>query len=584
MRLHLSYLHIAFLAALCLPYCINLGTSSIWDANEAFYAETPREMLESGDYLAPRFNFEPRAQKPPLTYWAILASYKLFGISEFAVRLPSALAAIGVLLFSYGIARMLFTPRAALIAAAVTATVVRTFILARRLPIDILLLFFLMGTLFFLVRAIPGKKTHSWALAYLFAGLGFLTKGPIALLIPGVACLLWALWGRRLKFREMHPVMGAAILILVILPWYTAIFLAHGWTYIEPFFLRDNIGRFASETLGPSRGLFYYFPVAATDFFPWSILVLCAFYLLWIYRKTAQPFKSLAFGLPLIWCVCIFFLFSLSKNKQEYYIAPIYPVAAILLSGVLDKTIEKSRTPDSPLTNRNYGISAAGIEKDPPLISKSSGWFWTYGLLALLLFSLSLLAPYFFRSFMPDMRLMLHYAPSLVLIAGSLILAWSLARRKLAPCFWVLTVSLWTVYMMCALIYLPELERYRPVKRFCRLIEARLSAPDETGYFRTALPSMVYYLRRPIFEEYDAEEMKRRLQSENRIFCILAEKDYNYFADNRDLEIYILDRNPRFSVRLGTLLNAGYFSGEELLLISNRPDFNSKSSEDRAKS
>jgi 4-amino-4-deoxy-L-arabinose transferase-like glycosyltransferase len=156
MRLHLPYLHIAFLAALCLPYCINLGTSSIWDANEAFYAETPREMLESGDYLAPRFNFEPRAQKPPLTYWAILASYKLFGISEFAVRLPIALAAIGVLLFSYGIARMLFNPRAALIAAAVTATVARIFILARRLPIDILLMFFLMGTLFFLVRAILG--------------------------------------------------------------------------------------------------------------------------------------------------------------------------------------------------------------------------------------------------------------------------------------------------------------------------------------------------------------------------------------------------------------------------------------------
>jgi 4-amino-4-deoxy-L-arabinose transferase-like glycosyltransferase len=584
MRLHLPYLHIAFLAALCLPYCINLGTSSIWDANEAFYAETPREMLESGDYLAPRFNFEPRAQKPPLTYWAILASYKLFGISEFAVRLPIALAAIGVLLFSYGIARMLFNPRAALIAAAVTATVARIFILARRLPIDILLMFFLMGTLFFLVRAILGRKTHSWALAYLFAGLGFLTKGPIALLIPGAACLLWALWGRRLKFGETHPVMGVAILILVTLPWYAAIFLAHGWAYIEPFFLRDNIGRFASDILGPSRGPLYYFPVAATDFFPWSILALWAVYLLWIFRKALQPLKSLAFGLPLIWCLCVFFLFSLSKNKQEYYIAPIYPVAAIILSGVLDKTIKRSGTRDSPLTNRNYGISAEAIELDPPWIAKSSWWFWAYSILALLIFLLSLLAAYFIRSFMPDMRLMLRYAPSLVLIAASLILAWSLARRKLATCFWVLTVSLWTVYLMCALMYLPELERYRPVKRFCGLIEAQMRAPDETGYFRTALPSMVYYLRRPIFEEYDAEEMKRRLQSENRIFCILAEKDYNYFADNADLEIYILDRNPRFSVRLGTLLNAGYFAGEELLLISNRPDFQSKSSEDRSKS
>ena len=137
--------HAIILILISLPYSINLGKSSIWDANEAFYAETPREMLVSGDYLAPHFNFQPRAQKPPLTYWAVLLSYKLFGVSEFAVRLPSALAAIGVILFSYALARLLFGPRAALIAGIVIATTARVFILARRLPIDILLLFFLTG-------------------------------------------------------------------------------------------------------------------------------------------------------------------------------------------------------------------------------------------------------------------------------------------------------------------------------------------------------------------------------------------------------------------------------------------------------
>ena len=95
MRLHSPVMQGVLLLALSLPYCINLGVSSIWDANEAYYAETPREMLAAGDYLAPRFNFVPRDQKPPFTYWVIVASYKLFGISEFSVRLPGALAAIG---------------------------------------------------------------------------------------------------------------------------------------------------------------------------------------------------------------------------------------------------------------------------------------------------------------------------------------------------------------------------------------------------------------------------------------------------------------------------------------------------------
>lgn len=582
MRFHPPFTHIVILSALSLPYCINLGVSSIWDANEAYYAETPREMLASGDYLAPHFNFEPRTQKPPFTYWAILASYKLLSVNEFAVRLPGAIAAIGVLLFSYGIARLLYNSRAAIIAAMIAATTARILILARRLPIDILLMFFLTGTLFFIVRAILKNKTSSWVPAYLFASFGFLTKGPIALIIPGVAYILWALWGHRLKLRDAHPLMGATIFFLIVLPWYAAIFLAHSWTYITPFFLRDHIGRFTSEPLGPSRGLFYYFPVATADFFPWSILIVCAFALLWIYRKEEQPLKSLTFGLPLIWCACIFFLFSFSKNKQEYYIAPIYPVAAIILSGVLEKTMQKRKSQESLLTGKDSRISSPKISMDIPWPSRMSWWLWSYGLLALLLFLFALLAPYLFRSFLPNISLMLHYIPSLILIAGSMILARSLIRRKLAQCLLALTGSLWAVYMMCALAYLPALEQYHPIKLFCRLIETRLCTDDEAGYFHTALPSMVYYLRRPIFQETDLEQMKRRFRSEKRIFCILDKRDYKYFAEIEDLEIYVLDRHSSLSIRLSVLFNARHFLGEELLLVSNRPDSKAKSPEGRS--
>ena len=130
--------------------------------------------------------------------------------------------------------------------------------------------------------------------------------------------------------------MGAILFAVIALPWYAIIYRIHGWTYISPFFLRDNFGRFAAETLGPSRSLFYYVPVFGTDFFPWSFLLLPAVYHLWLHRK--EPLlKSLSFGLPIIWCVLTFVFFSLSKNKQEYYIAPIYPVAAVLIAGVLDR-------------------------------------------------------------------------------------------------------------------------------------------------------------------------------------------------------------------------------------------------------
>lgn len=582
MRLHSPLLHTILLIALALPYCINLGASSIWDANEAFYAETPREMLVSGDYVAPHFNFSPRTQKPPLTYWAILVCYKIFGVNEFAVRLPSALAAIGVILFCYGAGRLLFNPAAALMAAMIAATTARIFILARRLPIDILLLFFLAGTLFFIIWGIQTGKKCPWALAYLFASLGFLTKGPIALFVPGMSFLAWALWARRFKLRETRLWMGGAIFVLAVLPWYAVVFRSHGWTYVAPFFLRDNLGRFASETLGPSRGIFYYFSVAASDFFPWSLLFLCALLLLWLHRKSLKPLKSLEFGLPLLWCACIFFLFSFSKNKQEYYIAPMYPAAAIILAGVLDQNIRAWKAKALRTRSSAERPSASAFEVDSPGAASPSWWLWTFGIMAILLLSMSLLAPYVFQSFMPNMSLVLHYVPSFFLLAGFTFLTWSLCRRKLAHSFGALALSLWIIFLVSAWIYLPKLEPYRPVKRFCRIIELQRGTGAASGYFRTALPSMVFYLRQPIFEEYDVEGMKRRLLSEKRVFCILTEKDYQYFSDNKELNLYILDRHARFSIRFSALLNAGYLRGEELLLISNRPNSQASPSEDRS--
>jgi len=82
---------------------------------------------------------------------------------------------------------------------------------------------------------------------------------------------------------------------------------------------------------------------------------------------------------------------------------------------------------------------------------------------------------------------------------------------------------------------------------------------------------MAFYLRRPIFEDVNQEQLFQKFQSSKRIFCVLNKKDFAYFADRIDLKVYVLDRHPRFAVHLGTVLNAGYFPGDELLLISNQP-------------
>jgi 4-amino-4-deoxy-L-arabinose transferase-like glycosyltransferase len=577
-----SLMHAAILLALALPYCVNLGKSSIWDANEAFYAETPREMIVTGDYLAPQFNFQPRPQKPVLTYYAILLSYKLFGINEFAVRLPGALAAIGVLLFSYATARSLFSPRAALICAAISATTARIFILARRLPIDILLLFFLTGTFFFLVRAVQNNQRIRWAAVYVFAALGFLTKGPVAVAIPAGAYIAWSLWSRRWKI-SVYPLTGGAIFACLVLPWYALVYRAHGWTYIAPFFLKDNFGRFAAESMGPSRSLFYYFSVYATDFFPWSLLALAALYRLWRARKKEQPLRNLAFGLPAIWCFLIFLMFSFSKNKQEYYIAPLYPIAALLLSGVIDRSLPKRLSGAIGIRTWDWETPAPEAVQTSVELSHLSRWPWSYGLIAVLLFIVSLLMPFILGAFIPDISFMLHYAPSLIFGAGVALLLWNIIRGAYTRCFPSLVIPIWTIFMIGALFYIPALESVRPVKSFCGQIQKQWQDQDDVGSFRVSLPSMVFYLRRPIFQEGNYEQMMLRFRSDKRVFCILAEKDYAYFA-NKDLRIYILDRHSRFAVRLSSLMNGGHFPGENLLLVTNRLPSQTSTKEGRSAS
>jgi 4-amino-4-deoxy-L-arabinose transferase-like glycosyltransferase len=549
-RRNLLLLPLLVLVAAALPYFVNLGKSALWDGNETFYAETPREMLETGNLLAPQFNYEPRPQKPPLTYWAVLLGYKIVGIRELGVRLPGAFAVVGILLFTFGMGRMLYSPRAGLLAAAILATTLRIYILARKLPIDLLLLFWLTGTAYFIIRAAQKDLKRDWLLAYLFAGLGFLTKGPIAWALPGLSYVVWSLWMRRFKFRGVHPLAGISILALVTVPWYLMMYLGHRWIYIADFFLQDNFARFATEVRGPVRGPFYYFPVLFGDFFPWSILLIAVAAALWFGRSTLRSRDSLSCGLPLVWCGITFLLFSISKNKQEYYIAPLYPVMAALLGGVMDRSL----LPGSALYDR-----------------LRSYWRGLFLVVALLFLAIAALLPFLLPALIPNGPIMLHYVPTALLISAAAVLIWEVRRCRLESCVISTAISLWLVFILSGAVYLPALEPLRPVKEICRAIEARVQSGDEIGYYRAAVPSMLFYLRRPIYSVSDPDTMVRMFEGTKRVFCVLGERDFDYFTGKRALGLHVINRYQQLPTQLHTMLGNKRPTGEDLLLVTNRP-------------
>src|SRR5882672_5279878 len=133
---------IVLLATATIPYFVNLGVSSIWDANEAFYAQTPREMMAAADYVNPSFNFQLRYNKPVFSYWEVAAAYHLFGVSEWSERLPIAVGGIVLIGIAFGLGRLIGGTVAGLFAGLVLATSPYVLLLSRRIIIDVHLAMF----------------------------------------------------------------------------------------------------------------------------------------------------------------------------------------------------------------------------------------------------------------------------------------------------------------------------------------------------------------------------------------------------------------------------------------------------------
>jgi 4-amino-4-deoxy-L-arabinose transferase-like glycosyltransferase len=341
------------------------------------------------------------------------------------------------------------------------------------------------------------------------------------------------------------------VLAAVVFPWYLLIYKSHGWDYIANFFLKDNVARYAGETMGPARGPHFYALAYLADFFPWSVLSLSAGANLWSQRKTLNPERVFSVGFPAVWSGFVLIFFSFSGNKQEYYIAPLYPLMSVLLAGLLWTSV--SHQEEHQKTDSNYP------------------WMWSFTAIFLALFALSVFVLLLFRALLPELHRSLHYLPSAVLMIAAFALVWQIIRADLAKCILSVAAPLWLLFLLMSWIFLPAVEPFRPVKEMCEEIDMRSDAADDVGYYMATVPSMVYYLRRPVFEEFDPDAMVNRFQSNKTVFCILTEEDYNYFVGRRDLILYVLDRRARLITQLRYLLDEDSWPARELLLVSNRP-------------
>ena len=329
----------------------SLGSLPLIDVDEPVYGQVGKEMARAGwsGWLTPHYGGLPWFDKPPLFYWLTALSMRVFGVSEFAARFPSALLAVVLVAATYALTRAAFpdTPRAGLWSGFVLATCVQFFLLARAAVTDMTLAVTLTLALLGLYSWTTTGRGRWIALTGLMTGLGMLTKGPVALVLIGIQAIAYLCLTRQAR-RLLSPALwgGFALCLIVGLPWFLAMIHLHGRLFIDGFLEANNVTRYLQAEHQKTSSPLFFVPVLLAGFFPWSLALPGALILAWrLGRETwrAQQTDNPALFLG-FWVVLVFVFFSASQSKLITYIFPLYPAAAVLAGHWLAIQAERQRT------------------------------------------------------------------------------------------------------------------------------------------------------------------------------------------------------------------------------------------------
>ncbi len=332
--------HPFILLILCaVLFFYGLGNLGLTDRDEGSNAEAAREMLQSGDWMTPALNGAPRFAKPAMISWLISGTYRLFGVSEFTARLPSALFATGLILMQYYFAKRFLGPVMAFRATLILLLSFEILAIGRMVLTDMALIFFTTLSIFSFFLAFHGHgaaKRWYW-MFYIAMALATLTKGPVGVLVPLLAVIPYLVftrrWGSPRQFlKEGHPLAGTAVFLAIAAPWYIAMFALHGSAYLESA-QGDTITRFFSVIGGHGGTLLFYIPILFVGFFPWSgYLPAALIATLRTHGKDAVTEAQALAVLCAVWILAVFVFFTVSSTRLPHYIAPMFPAAALLVS------------------------------------------------------------------------------------------------------------------------------------------------------------------------------------------------------------------------------------------------------------
>ncbi|MGH7208437.1 MAG: ArnT family glycosyltransferase [Nitrospiraceae bacterium] len=515
--------HLALLLSLsCLLFFAGLGTLGLTDRDEGRNAEAGREMFETGDWVSPTFNYEPRYSKPVFLYWLMSLSYRLFGVSEFAARFPSAFFAVALILLQYLFLTRVRGPIPGLFGGLMLLLNVGILSLGRMALTDSVLIFFTTLAVFGFWLGIheEGTQRHFFWLFYLGMAVATLTKGPVGVAVPLLAVVPYLTVTRRWGqfWQRGFPLSGALLFLLLALPWYAAMLAIHGSHYVASA-QAHTVGRFLSPMEGHGFTVFFYFPVLFFGFFPWSGFLPVALYqAIRGYRQWAignredgpsyRP-SPIAHRLPApqelelfaaLWLVAVFLFFTASATRLPHYIGPLYPAAAILAASYWTRCLTDPATP---------GIRASFHT----LMGLGS-------LLGVTLAALPSLYAAFVEQIATEFPAAAQVDPGLspiaagaVVILGTAIVGFfGLSEHRRPGAFWAAGVMIGLVLLLAIHITLPRFNTYfiAPPQELAYAAGLNLEPNDRLIAYGPGRPSLVFYAKRKVIMIGPGEEEAMR--------------------------------------------------------------------------
>lgn len=325
------FLYLAIAAAIVLLYIVPLGSYPLMEPDEGRYAEIPREMIASGNYITPMLNYVKYFEKPVFLYWMNAASFHVFGQNEFAARIGTALCALAGAGVTAWLGTLMFGIHAGALAGIVLSTSLLYFAVGTINITDMALSFFLTLTFaaFYAAQKTGNKR---WYLAFYFgAAMAVLTKGLVGFVLPGAVILCFILLTRRWKlFYEPLYIPGILLFFAVVMPWFYLV-CRDNPDFFRFFFIQEHFLRYTTKMHHRYEPFWYFLPMIPAGLMPWTAFFFALFSKKSVMRSPETAEDRSAVIYLLLWSGVILLFFSVSDSKLIPYIVPCLPPLAVLI-------------------------------------------------------------------------------------------------------------------------------------------------------------------------------------------------------------------------------------------------------------